>query len=191
MKGWRLLEEIVNSPGAFHKAEMLSRLQLESLDKRRREYKYVGWVYVAWNPGFADTIFKIGQTRVSPSERIKGLSTSTSVPQKFQLVYFIHVSDHLEAEKYVHQTLKDSRLNPGKEFFNAPIMNVVKVLDEAGSIWQIPAGKTPRAGYLPPALNKQIISCPRCKKKSRVPLLGIPITVNCPECSTPYEVVSG
>ncbi|MCY4674952.1 MAG: GIY-YIG nuclease family protein [Bacteroidetes bacterium] len=191
MRDEGLTEEIINSRGAFHLAEALSSLNLKSFDKRRREYKHLGWVYVAWNPCFVDTVFKIGQTRVSPSERIEGLSTSTSVYQNFRLAYFVHVSNRLKAEKYVHQTMKDSRLNPGKEFFNAPIMNVVKVLDKAGSLWQIPAGKTPRAGYLPPALDKQIISCPRCKKKSRVPLLGIDITVNCPACSTPYKVVGG
>ncbi|MCY4171901.1 MAG: GIY-YIG nuclease family protein [Bacteroidetes bacterium] len=102
----------------------------------------------------------------------------------------MHVSEHLAAEKYVHQTLKDFRLNPGKEFFNAPLMTIVKTLDEAGNIFQIPLGKTQHAGMLPPALEKQIVPCPRCKMKSRVPLLGIDISVTCRACNAPYKVIN-
>ncbi len=117
------------------------------------------------------------------------LSASISVYKKFDLVYFVHVSEHLAAEKYVHQTLNDFRLNPGKEFFNAPLMTIVKTLDEAGNLFQIPLGKTHRSGILPPALEKQIVSCPNCKMKSRVPLLGIGITVTCTACNAPYKVI--
>ncbi|MXZ16946.1 MAG: GIY-YIG nuclease family protein [Rhodothermaceae bacterium] len=190
MKQWELIEVLLNSPGAFHLAELSSKNSLKRFDKRRREYKRLGWIYVARNPCFADAAFKIGQTRISPSERIEALSASTSVYRKFELVYFVHVSDHLEAEGYVHQLLKDFRLNPRKEFFNAPIMTVVKALDEAGSLLQIPMGKTSRAGMLPPALEKRIISCPGCKKQSRVPLLGIDITVTCVACTVPYKIMS-
>ena len=119
-------------------------MTLEGFDKRRREHKYLGWVYVAQNSCFADKVFKIGQTQTSPSERMDTLSASTSVYKKFDLVYFVHVSEHLAAEKYVHQTLKDFRLNPGKEFFNAPLMTIVKTVDEAGDLFQIPLGRTQR-----------------------------------------------
>ncbi|MCY3630650.1 MAG: GIY-YIG nuclease family protein [Rhodothermaceae bacterium] len=190
MKQWELIEELLKSPGAFYSAELSSKVALEGFDKRRREYKHLGWIYVARNPCFVDAVFKIGQTQVSPSKRIEQLSASTSVYRKFELVYFVHVSDNLAAEGYVHQLLKDFRLNPRKEFFNAPIMTVVKALDEAGNLLQIPMGKTLRAGMLPPALEKRIISCPGCKKQSRVPLVGIDITVTCVVCNTPYKVTS-
>lgn len=190
MKQWELVEAFLNSPGAFYSSELSSKIALEGFDKRRREYKQLGWVYVARNPCFADAVFKIGQTQVSPSERIETLSASTSVYSRFDLVYFVHVSDHLAAEGYVHQILKDFRVNPRKEFFNAPIMTVVKALDEVGNLWQIPMGKTPRAGTLPPALKKRIISCPKCTKKNRLPLLGIDITVTCVACTSPYKITS-
>jgi len=165
-------------------------MSLEGFDKRRREYKHLGWVYVAQNSSFVDKAFKIGQTRISPSERIGVLSASTSVYRNFNLVYFVHVSHHLDAEAYVHQTLKEFRLNPGKEFFNAPLMTIVKTLDEVGNLFQIPLGKTIHAGTLSPALEKQLVLCPRCKKKSRVPLLGIDVTVTCATCNSTYKVMN-
>lgn len=180
----------MGASGKFHSAELVSKLSLEGFDKRRREYKHLGWVYVAQNSSFADKVFKIGQTRISPSERIGVLGASTSVYRNFDLVYFVHVSHHLEAETYVHQTLKEFRLNPGKEFFNAPLMTIVKTLDEAGNLWKIPFGKTIHAATLPPALEKQIVSCPKCKKKSRISLLGIGVTVTCTACNTTYKVVN-
>ncbi|MCY4224506.1 MAG: GIY-YIG nuclease family protein [Bacteroidetes bacterium] len=167
----------------------MSKVTLEGFDKRRREYKYLGWVYVAQNSCFADKVFKIGQTQTSPSERMDVLSASTSIYRTFDLVYFIHVSQHLDAERYVHQKLHEFRLNPRKEFFNAPLMTIVKTLDEAGNLFPIPLGKTGHAGVLSPALEKQIVSCPLCKKRSRVPLLGIEITVNCSTCRTPFNIV--
>ena len=72
---------------------MQSIAWLNSFDKRRREYKRLGWVYVARNPCFADPVFKVGQTKVSPVSRVDKLSGSTSVYRPFELVYFVHVSD--------------------------------------------------------------------------------------------------
>ncbi len=168
--------------------EFLSVLFVKAFDRRRREYKRVGWLYAARNPSFADSVFKIGQTTISPSERIEQLSSSTSVYKKFELVYFVHVSDHRAAEKYVHQALSDYRVNFGREFFQASIMAVVKTLDEAGEIWPIPLDRNPSSGFLTPALTKQIVSCPMCNKRSRIPKVLIDISVTCTQCNNPYTV---
>ena len=96
---------------------MQSIVRLSAFDKRRREYKRLGWVYVARNPYFADPVFKVGQTKVSPVTRVEKLSSSTSVYRPFELVYFVHVSDRDLAEAHVHQALAASRINPAKEFF--------------------------------------------------------------------------
>ena len=104
---------------------MQSIVMLDSFDKRRREYKRLGWVYVARNPCFVDPVFKVGQTKVSPVSRVDKLSSSTSVYRPFELVYFVHVSDRDRAEGHVHQALASKRINPAKEFFTAPLMTVV------------------------------------------------------------------
>ena len=165
-----------------------SILILDGLDKRRREYKRLGWVYAARNRSFTDPVFKVGQTKVSPLQRVEELSASTSVYQPFELVYFIHVSDRDKAESFAHRAMKDSRLNPRKEFFQAPLMTIVKVLDEAALQWQIQMGKTPLAGFLPPALGKRIETCPRCKAKNRLPRLLVEISVTCVECGATHKL---
>lgn len=169
---------------------MRSVVALDRFDKRYREYKRLGWVYIARNSCFAEPVFKIGQTKVSPVKRVEGLSSSTSVYRPFELVYFIHVSDRDQAEAHVHQALAASRVNPSKEFFLAPLMTVVGVLDEAASHWPIQLGRTPRAGFLEPALTPRVVACHHCGGRIRVPRLLVSVRVNCSLCSGGFEVVS-
>ena len=165
-------------------------MTLEGFDKRYREYKRVGWVYVARNPSFAEPVFKIGQTKVSPVKRVEGLSGSTSVYRPFELVYFVHVSDRDQAEGHVHRALAASRVNPSKEFFLAPLMTVVRALDEAAGRWPIQLGRTPRAGYLGPALEPRVVPCHHCGVKNQVPRLLVSVKVNCNVCSGRFELAS-
>ena len=169
---------------------MQSIVWLDAFDKRRREYKRLGWVYAARNPCFADPVFKIGQTKVSPVVRVERLSSSTSVYQPFQLVYFVHVSDRDQAEGHVHQALADSRVNPAKEFFEVPITTVIRALDEAASHWPIQLGRTPRSGYLEPALKPRVVVCPQCGGKTKVPRLLVSVHVTCQHCSAGFELAS-
>ena len=169
---------------------MQSIVMLDSFDKRRREYKRLGWVYAARNPCFADAVFKVGQTRVSPVSRVEKLSGSTSVYRPFQLVYFVHVSDRDLAESHVHQALASTRINPAKEFFAAPLMTVVRALDDAAGHWRIPLGRTPRAGFLEPALKPRAVACQQCGRKTKVPRLLISIRVSCGHCSARFELTS-
>ena len=169
---------------------MRSIVTLDSFDKRRREYKRLGWVYAARNPCFADAVFKVGQTKVSPVKRVEQLSGSTSVYRRFELVYFVHVSDRDQAEAHVHQVLASSRVNPAKEFFEVPLMTVVRALDDAAGYWRIPLGRTPRAGFLEPALNPRVFACQRCGSKTSVPRLLVSIWVTCRQCSARFELAS-
>ena len=169
---------------------MQSIVWLDAFDKRRREYKRLGWVYAARNPCFADPVFKIGQTKVSPVVRVERLSSSTSVYRPFQLVYFVHVSDRDRAEGHVHQALADARVNPAKEFFEVPITTVIRALDEAASRWPIQLGRTPRSGYLEPALKPRVVVCPQCGGKTKVPRLLVSVHVTCQHCSAGFELAS-
>ena len=171
-----------------HVEEWGSVLAVKGFDRRRREYKRLGWLYAARNPSYPDSVYKIGQTTVSPSDRIKQLSSSTSVYQDFELAYFVHVSDYLAAEQFVHHALDDCRITIDREFFQASIMDVVKTLDEAGRRWPIPLGKSPSAGVLPPALDKRIVPCPVCNMKSRIPKVLVDISVTCNHCTNSFKV---
>ncbi|MCY4400555.1 MAG: GIY-YIG nuclease family protein [Gemmatimonadetes bacterium] len=169
---------------------MQSIVWLDAFDKRRREYKRLGWVYVARNPCFAEPVFKVGQTKVSPVVRVERLSSSTSVYRPFQLVYFVHVSDRDRAEGHVHQALAASRVNPAKEFFEVPIMTVVQALDQAANYWPIQLGRTPRSGYLEPALKPRVVACQQCGGRTKVPRLLISVHVTCKHCSAGFELAS-
>ena len=118
---------------------MQSIMALGALDKRRREYRRVGWIYAARNSCFVDPVFKIGQSKVSPVVRVGQLSSSTSVYSPFELVYWVHVSGRDQAEGYAHQLLQQYRVNPGREFFAAPVMEVARALDQARRVLPGPA----------------------------------------------------
>lgn len=169
---------------------MQSIVMLNAFDKRRREYKRLGWVYVARNQCFVDPVFKVGQTKVSPVMRVEGLSSSTSVYRPFELLYFVHVSDRDQAEGHVHHVLGASRVNPAKEFFAAPLMTVVRTLDDAASHWRIPLGRTPRSGFLEPALIPRVVACRQCGGKTKVPRLLISVRVSCKHCSARFDLAS-
>ena len=169
---------------------MQSIVRLDAFDKRYRQYKRLGWVYVARNQCFADPVFKVGQTKVSPVMRVERLSSSTSVYRPFELVYFVHVSDRDQAEGHVHQALAGSRINPSKEFFLAPLMTVVRALDEAASYWRIPLGRTARSGFLEPALVPRVFGCHRCGGKTKTPRLLVSVRVTCKHCSAQFELAS-
>ena len=96
---------------------LASFLAIKSCDKRRKEYKKVGWIYVALNPSFVDPVFKVGESSRPPFARIQELSASTSVYREFELAYFVHVTPRDIAEKWAHEALKEFRINPRKEFF--------------------------------------------------------------------------
>ena len=159
-----------------------SFLAIKSCDKRRKEYKKVGWLYVARNPSFAEPVFKVGESSRPPISRIGELSASTSVYRAFELVYFVHVSRRDAAEKCAHDALKEFRINPRKEFFQAPLPTVVKALDMAAGIFPIPLGKTPRAGYLQQPLQPRSVSCPHCGMENRVAGILVQIRISCGMC---------
>ena len=57
-------------PGSFY--------VINDLDKRRREYRGAGWLYVAHNKSFKEEeAFKIGQSKRPPSVRVNELGDST------------------------------------------------------------------------------------------------------------------
>ena len=58
-------------------------------------------------------------------------------------------------------------------------MTVVRVLDQAASHWPIQLGRTPRAGFLEPALTPRVVACHHCGGRVKVPRLLVSVRVNC------------
>ena len=169
---------------------MQSIMALDSFDKRRREYKRVGWIYAARNPSFVDPVFKIGQSKVSPAVRVDQLSSSTSVYKPFELVYWVHVSDRDKAEGYAHQQLHQYRVNPAREFFQASVMEVARALDQAAAYFPIPLGRTARSGFLGPGLAPITVRCSSCGTANRAPRLLVPIRISCGTCGAMLTIAA-
>lgn len=83
-----------------------------------------GMIYVMRSAAHAKNIFKIGLTRRSSDARSSELSRSTSSPDVFLVVEEWNVPDCQLAESLCHQELDQYRVNPRREFFQAPYSTI-------------------------------------------------------------------
>lgn len=75
-----------------------------------------GLIYVLVNPSL-EGLIKVGYTTRSIEERVKELSSSTSIPTPFIPIYWRRVSKVEHFEKIIHTQLKSSGFSHGKEYF--------------------------------------------------------------------------
>lgn len=84
-------------------------------------------IYILTNesmPGYV----KIGRTTTNLEQRIKELSSSTSVPLPFTCFYACTVTDSLFVEHQLHDAFDNNRVNPKREFFQIAPERVVSAL---------------------------------------------------------------
>lgn len=84
-------------------------------------------IYILINeamPGYV----KIGKTSTSLEQRIRELSTSTSVPLPFTCFYACIVKDASFVERQLHDAFDNNRVNPRREFFAISPERVVAAL---------------------------------------------------------------
>jgi len=158
---------------------------INSLDKRLREYRHVGWVYIMRNPAFRELLLKIGQSSRPPMLRAIELGAATAVPRDFDIIYFVHVADRHQAEQYVHTQLAAYRASPGKEFFSAPLVQAIEALDRAAESLPITIGRGRHAYVLQQYFEAVTTTCSRCGTKNRVRRLAISVAVKCRACGAP------
>jgi len=158
---------------------------IRSLDKRRSEYRHVGWVYILRNRAFRAALLKIGQSRRPPMLRALELGAATAVPQDFEVVYFVHVSDRHRGEQCVHTTLASYRAAPGKEFFSAPLTLAVEALNRVAEQMPVIIGTGRYARVLPQFFEPLALTCPACGTSNRVVPLAIPVVAKCRSCGKP------
>lgn len=94
-----------------------------------------GFVYVLINPAMPG-LAKVGKTTRTPAQRLAELSSATGVPSPFILAYEQPVADCHAAEQFVHSELerRGCRLSEGREFFSAPLHEIVSVVAIAASL---------------------------------------------------------
>ena len=84
-------------------------------------------IYILINeamPGYV----KIGRTSTSLEQRIRELSTSSSVPIPFTCFYACTVKDAAFVEHQLHDAFDNNRINPKREFFQIAPERVVSAL---------------------------------------------------------------
>ena len=90
-----------------------------------KEHK--GCIYIAVNKYM--TVLKIGRSS-NVDVRMKQLSHSTSVPDKFQLVYKREFYDVVKVERYIHRILQGKGLRvSNKEFFNIGVDDAIAFVE--------------------------------------------------------------
>jgi len=159
-----------------------------SLDKRRREYRHVGWIYIMRNRAFRDPLLKIGQSRRPPMLRALELGAATAVPQDFEIIYFVHVADRHQAEVYVHTELASYRASPGKEFFSAPLTLAIEALDRAAESLPVVIGSGRHARVLSQYFEAATVTCEGCGANNRVRQLAVTVVAKCRSCGKPLQV---
>ena len=148
--------------------------QFASLDKRYKGAKDGGWVYAFRNPNHKQMVFKIGETARPPFQRLQELSSTTGVPIPYQAVYFIAVRQRKAAERYVHGLLDQYRVSQNKEFFLAPLRDVLAAMDKAVAIYSDMLLRQP--------FESEIIVCKSCQAQNRVRQTGLTVRIRCGEC---------
>lgn len=97
------------------------------------ETKSSGFIYVMRSAAYPKDVFKIGLTTRGSELRSDELSRETGALDKFLVAQEWKVSDCVAAERLIHQRLDQYRMNPKREFFQAPFKTIVKIIEEVVS----------------------------------------------------------
>ena len=90
------------------------------------------YVYILENPSMPG-LLKIGKTTRTPKVRAKELSSVTSVPTPFEVIYKEEFNDCDYAESYIHDILSinNFRLTKNREFFELNKDQAIKIIKNA------------------------------------------------------------
>lgn len=93
-----------------------------------------GYIYVLANSSMPNMV-KVGKTTRQPSLRAQELSSVTGVPTPFVVMYEKQFNNCDFAESFIHELLsiKGFRVSSNREFFNAPIHDVIDTVLQAVS----------------------------------------------------------
>ena len=123
-----------------------------------------GYVYILYNSSLQTNYFKIGLTTKSPDKRARELSGATGVVRPFEVAYSVYIRDCAACEQLVHQNL--SGFHAGKEFFEIPLEDAKRAVDEAAA--QVGIDPPPE---LPPEEEKQYREINFSSPKAHLPFV--------------------
>src|SRR5262245_18852680 len=116
-----------------------------------------GYVYIIMMSS-AHPYLKIGKTAGPTEKRAAELSSDTGVPLRYAVAYEVELLYYEEAEWEIHARLKHCRVNPRREFFEIPLKDAIRVVEDVARKYQereraaIAAEAARRPWSLPPTL---------------------------------------
>lgn len=119
-----------------------------------------GFLYILTN-SYMPGIVKIGQTERHPAARAAELSDHTGVPTAFEVAYLFEVTDRIAAEQEVHAALKDTRINPDREFFSLSKEEACVLILKSAASYICERLETPRQQDAPKQVEA-VIHCSQC-----------------------------
>lgn len=84
----------------------------------------IGFVYLLTNKHMPGLV-KAGACRKHPLLRATELGANTGVPGAFTIAYFRDFADCFKAESLVHERFDPVRVNASREFFQAPLSEII------------------------------------------------------------------
>ena len=121
----------------LHKCNInISRMQYYRWQKgeqkvipNKENKKCKGFVYILDNPSLEGMV-KIVATTKKPSKRCLELSSSTSIPTPFNIVYSQPSMNPFKVESIVHTILDEYRVNKNREFFKVNIDQTINLIED-------------------------------------------------------------
>jgi hypothetical protein len=92
-----------------------------------------GYLYLLTNSSMPGLV-KIGRTQRTTRQRARELSAPTGVPQPFEIILELAVSNCEAAERITHQLLHEYRLNTSREFFKVTTSQAIHTMLEAARL---------------------------------------------------------
>ena len=89
-----------------------------------------GTIYIAHNPHYGKSIYKIGMTTNDVNLRMKELSSGTGNLGEFSAIAYYAVKNVTEAERSCHIKLQSRRIQKNREFFDLDIVVLSEVVKE-------------------------------------------------------------
>ena len=114
----------------FYQIETVEAINIiEELVGKRGDTSGIGYVYILENPVMSGVV-KIGYTNRRPKDRAEELSSGTSVPKEFEVVYKVRVKNPKEKEEEIHSVLSEYRVDEDREFFRVGKGKAISAIEE-------------------------------------------------------------
>ena len=94
-----------------------------------------GFIYVLKNPSLKGMV-KIGATTKAPSKKCEELSSTSTIPTPFNIVYSKPSMNPFKAVSLVHAILDEYRVYKNSDFFNVDVDPTIDLIDDIATMME-------------------------------------------------------